>query len=310
MMTQENIGKFIAEKRKEKNMTQEQFAEKLGVTNRSVSRWENGKTMPDYSMFPMICETLRVSISELLEGKKVQKDADLTDQIQLIIKLIDYEKCKKQNVINRYLIIGIVCFGFIFLHHQFQILEFASNKEYLLGILTGLGIVCICAVLYHNNKTKKYTENEIKVLLGLNKDTRMRTATEMLQYAKRTQKADFKQYEKAFSAIEEKLLPEEYAVFSMVADSFIVNESWADSWKPWHIALAVSEKRLLVCGEAIHGRVMTFYDVESFELENIISAEIIQKNIRIKFTNQVLIIEGKEMDAVIEPLRKALKIAG
>ena len=310
MMTQENIGKFIAEKRKEKNMTQEQFAEKLGVTNRSVSRWENGKTMPDYSMFPMICETLGVSISELLEGKKGQKDTDLTDQIQLIINLIDYEKCKKQNVINRYLIIGIVCFGFIFLHHQFQILEFASNKEYLLGILTGLGIVCICAVLYHNNKTKKYTENEIKVLLGLNKDTRMRTAAEMLQYAKRTQKADFKQYEKAFSAIEEKLLPEEYAVFSMVADSFIVNESWTDSWKPWHIALAVSEKRLLVCGEAIHGRVMTFYDVESFELENIISAEIIQKKIRIKFTNQVLIIEGKEMDAVIEPLRKALKIAG
>lgn len=310
MMTQENIGKFIAEKRKEKNMTQEQFAEKLGVTNRSVSRWENGKTMPDYSMFPMICETLSISISELLEGKKVQKDTDPTDQIQLIINLIDYEKCKKQNVINRYLIIGIVCFGFIFLHHQFQILEFASNKEYLLGILTGLGIVCICAVLYYNNKTKKYAENEIKVLLGLNKDTRMRTAAEMLQYAKRTQKADFKQYEKAFSAIEEKLLPEEYAVFSMVADSFIVNESWTDSWKPWHIALAVSEKRLLVCGEAIHGRVMTFYDVESFELENIISAEIIQKKIRIKFTNQVLIIEGKEMDAVIEPLRKALKIAG
>ena len=310
MMTQENIGKFIAEKRKEKNMTQEQLAEKLGVTNRSVSRWENGKTMPDYSLFPAICETLGVSISELLEGKKVHKDNNLTDRIQLIIKLIDYEKCKKQHVINRYLIIGIICFGFIFLHNQFQILKFASNKEYLLGILTGLGIVCICAVLYHNNKGKKYTENEIKVLLGLSKDTRMRTAAEMLQYAKRTQKADLKQYEKAFSAIEEKLLPEEYAVFSMVADSFIVNESWTDSWKPWHIALAVSEKRLLVCGEAIHGRVMTFYDVECFELENIISAEIIQKKIQIKFTNQVLSIEGKEMDAVMEPLRKALKIAG
>ena len=67
MMTQEKIGKFIAEKRKEKGMTQEQFAEKLGVTNRSISRWENGKTMPDYSMFPIICETLGVEISEILE---------------------------------------------------------------------------------------------------------------------------------------------------------------------------------------------------------------------------------------------------
>ena len=50
MMTQENIGKTIMEKRKEKNMTQEQFAEKLGVSNRSISRWENGKTMPDFSL--------------------------------------------------------------------------------------------------------------------------------------------------------------------------------------------------------------------------------------------------------------------
>ena len=104
MMTQENIGKFIAEKRKENRMTQEQFAEKLGVTNRSISRWENGKTMPDYSLFPIICETLGVEISEILEGKKGQLD------IGLIAELINYEKVSKQKLINRYLIGGIVCF--------------------------------------------------------------------------------------------------------------------------------------------------------------------------------------------------------
>ena len=49
-MDQEKIGKFIAELRKEKNMTQEQLAEKMGVTDKSISRWENGKTMPDISM--------------------------------------------------------------------------------------------------------------------------------------------------------------------------------------------------------------------------------------------------------------------
>ena len=101
MMTQENIGKFIAEKRKENGMTQELFAEKLGVTNRSISRWENGKTMPDYSLFPIICETLGVEISEILEGKKGQVD------IGLIAELINYEKVSKQKLINRYLIVGI-----------------------------------------------------------------------------------------------------------------------------------------------------------------------------------------------------------
>ncbi len=47
-MNQERIGKFIATCRKEKNLTQEELAEKLGVTSKSISRWENGKTMPDY----------------------------------------------------------------------------------------------------------------------------------------------------------------------------------------------------------------------------------------------------------------------
>ena len=96
MMTQENIGKFIAEKRKENNMTQEQFAEKLGVSNRSVSRWENGKTMPDYSLFPSICETLRVSVSELLEGKYTEKNDSLKNKIHLIIELLDYAHNKRK----------------------------------------------------------------------------------------------------------------------------------------------------------------------------------------------------------------------
>ena len=81
MMTQENIGKFIAEKRKENGMTQELFAEKLGVTNRSISRWENGKTMPDYSLFPIICETLGV------ECKKYLLPADVSQEE--LLKVID-----------------------------------------------------------------------------------------------------------------------------------------------------------------------------------------------------------------------------
>ena len=70
--------------------------------------------------------------------------------------------------------------------------------------------------------------------------------------------------------------------------AIIVNESWRDSWKPWHIALAVTEERLLVCGEAIHGRFMTFYDVESFLRKDVLSAELVNGKIVIKCVNQVL----------------------
>ena len=307
MMTQENIGKFIAEKRKEKNMTQEQFAEKLGVSNRSVSRWENGRTMPDYSLFPSICETLEVSVSELLEGKQSKKEHHLEEQIHLIVDLLDYEKQKKQKIINRYLFIWILCLGLTLLHKQYNIFAFTPKAALLEGILIGLRIFCIYVILYYNNRKQKYSENELKIFLSVDQNAKMRTAGEMLQYAKRNQKAELKQYEKAFLAIEEKLMPEESVVFSMVADTFIVNESWTDSWKPWHVSLAVSETRLLVCGEAIHGRFMTFYDVESFSLGDLVSVEIANRKIVIKFTNQVLTIEGKELEAVGEQLKKMLK---
>lgn len=70
-MNQEKIGLFIAKCRREKNMTQEELAEKLGVSNKSISRWENGKTMMDISLFEPLCNELDISIIELLNGEKV-----------------------------------------------------------------------------------------------------------------------------------------------------------------------------------------------------------------------------------------------
>lgn len=70
-MNQEKIGLFIAKCRREKNMTQEDLAEKLGVSNKSISRWENGKTMMDISLFEPLCNKLDISIIELLNGERI-----------------------------------------------------------------------------------------------------------------------------------------------------------------------------------------------------------------------------------------------
>ena len=70
-MNQEKIGLFIAKCRREKNMTQEDLAEKLGVSNKSISRWENGKTLMDISLFEPLCNELDISIIELLNGERV-----------------------------------------------------------------------------------------------------------------------------------------------------------------------------------------------------------------------------------------------
>ena len=68
-MNQEKIGRFIAELRKEKNMTQVDLANKLGITDRAVSKWENGRGMPDLSLLLPLCDTLNISVNELLSGE-------------------------------------------------------------------------------------------------------------------------------------------------------------------------------------------------------------------------------------------------
>ena len=68
-MNQAAIGSYIARKRKEKNLTQEQLAEHIGASNKTISKWENGKCMPDYSILQKPCNALHVTLPERMDGK-------------------------------------------------------------------------------------------------------------------------------------------------------------------------------------------------------------------------------------------------
>ena len=70
-MDLEKIGKFISKCRKNKNITQQELAEKLSVSDRTIGNWENGRNMPDLSLFKPLCEILDISINELLSGEKI-----------------------------------------------------------------------------------------------------------------------------------------------------------------------------------------------------------------------------------------------
>ena len=72
-MNQEKIGKFIQELRREKDLTQSELASKLNVTDRAISKWENGRGLPDLSLIKPLCEELDISINELLSGEKLSK---------------------------------------------------------------------------------------------------------------------------------------------------------------------------------------------------------------------------------------------
>ena len=73
-MNQEKIGRFIAELRKEKNMTQQELADKLNITDRAISHWENGRSMPDAGVILELCKILNINVNELLSAKKIKED--------------------------------------------------------------------------------------------------------------------------------------------------------------------------------------------------------------------------------------------
>ena len=77
-MNQIKIGKFIAERRKSANLTQAQLAEKLNITDRAISKWETGKSLPDSSIMLDLCSVLDISVNDLLCGEKI--NMDINDQ--------------------------------------------------------------------------------------------------------------------------------------------------------------------------------------------------------------------------------------
>lgn len=78
MLDQQKIGGFIAERRKKQNMTQKQFAEKIGVSGKAVSKWETGRGMPDNSILMELCELLGTNVNELLSGEKISGKGNQT----------------------------------------------------------------------------------------------------------------------------------------------------------------------------------------------------------------------------------------
>ena len=104
-MDQIKIGKFIADCRKDKKLTQEQLAEKLGVTSKSISRWENGNTMPDYSLLKDLCSELNINVNELLSGEKIKESDYMNKAEENFIML----KKKVDNTLRLLNIVIYIC---------------------------------------------------------------------------------------------------------------------------------------------------------------------------------------------------------
>ena len=109
-MNQFKIGKFIAECRKEKGLTQMQLSEKLGITDKAVSKWERGITMPDTSIMLELCDILGISVNELLNGEKINMENNDQKNKQLLLEMANELEKKNKIIWSAMWVIMIISF--------------------------------------------------------------------------------------------------------------------------------------------------------------------------------------------------------
>lgn len=138
-MNQLVTGKFIALKRKQKNLTQEQLAEKLGVSNKTISKWETGKCMPDYSIVKSLCEELEVTVAELMDGEISEENSVRTyDDEQILDLLRRTQELEKQK--NMLYGIMLIVMGIAAVQALSYAIGGSDFKDFISGLLLGLSI--------------------------------------------------------------------------------------------------------------------------------------------------------------------------
>lgn len=130
-MDQKKIGKFIAECRKNKKMTQEKLAEKMGVSINAVSKWERGLSFPDVSLYKNLCNELDINIEELINGEK--NNSNVAKEKAIILAIQEKEKIKKDATKKICLLLGIFLFivSGIIIYHMNNRINFVNDSDEL-----------------------------------------------------------------------------------------------------------------------------------------------------------------------------------
>jgi len=149
-MNQTAIGGYIARKRQEQKLTQGQAGAEPRVSNKTISKWENGKCMPDYSIIQKLCDVIHVSLPELMDGEDAAEDSvRVYDDEQILDLLRRTQELERQK--------GVLC-GFVLI-----VLGIASSalsrttggtdvQDFLSGILMGLSVAEILAGIWAAGK--------------------------------------------------------------------------------------------------------------------------------------------------------------
>ncbi len=145
-MDQVKIGKFIAECRKKNGLTQMQLAEKLNITDRAVSKWENGKSLPDSSIMLELCAVLGISVNDLLSGEVVTMNNYDENLEKNLIKMVKEKEKADERLLSIEIVMGVVgvilCLALIF------VACYVPMTDWLRIVLGGIGFVFIFVIAF------------------------------------------------------------------------------------------------------------------------------------------------------------------
>lgn len=155
-MDQTAIGEFITRKRKEKNMTQEQLAETIGVSNKTVSKWERGICMPDYGTVEKLCQALDTTLAELLDGKVRSAPVSDNSAILELSRKREQLKHRKLRLIGCVLIAGGIAKVILS-----RIIGGTDIQETLSGLLLGFSVpeLVLGLFFYFRNRGSGHDKN-------------------------------------------------------------------------------------------------------------------------------------------------------
>lgn len=146
-MDQMKIGRFIAERRKQCGYTQMQLAEKLNITDRAVSKWETGRSMPDSSIMPELCKLLGITLNDLFNGEVVVMEDYKKKSEELIIEMTKQKEAADKKLLSLEIVIGILAMLAPFC--MIILASFVTMPDWLRICLIIVGFVpCIIGIMY------------------------------------------------------------------------------------------------------------------------------------------------------------------
>ena len=149
------IGKFIADLRKEKKITQSELAEKLNITDRAVSKWERGLSLPDADKMLELCSILDINVNELLNGEKINmKDYEKKNE-ELLLELAKQEELKNKKMITDMYVLSVT--AVVFYIGITLLAAYTLGEGTIFGIIITIATIILVAVALYAFKLEIYT---------------------------------------------------------------------------------------------------------------------------------------------------------